>query len=453
VAKPLEKNEEVSPMNAFANSLKETLTSLIREMSASPAPYVKNPNKDFTRRKKLPFETVMHLLISMGGNSIYKELLESQGYDIKTATTSAFVQQRNKILPSAVESLFHKFTQSFPDIKLYRGYRLLAIDGSDLHFATNPADTDTYFQSGPNAKGYNLLHLNAAYDLCNRLYVDALVQPRRLSNESRALATMIDRSPITGKAIVVADRGFESYNNFAHIECKGWNYVIRVKDLSSNGILSGLRLPSGGAFDIQVHLTLTKKQTKAVKAHPEIYKFVPSTSTFDFLDLQENLFYPISFRVVRFVLPNGEYETVITNLSVAEFPPDELRSIYHMRWGIETSFRALKYTVGLTNFHAKKQESIAQEIFARMILYNFAEMMTSHVVISQMNKRYAYQVNFTVAVYVVRQFLRSKDDEPPPDVEALIRKNILPIRPIRPGQKNTRKIRYKSAVSFVYRVA
>jgi hypothetical protein len=440
-------------MNAYANSLKETLTSLIREMSAAPAPYVKNPEKDFTRKKKLPFETVMQFLISMGGNSLYKELLESQGYEVNTATTSAFVQQRNKILPSALEFLFHEFTLSYTDIKHYRGYRLLAVDGSDLHIATNPADTETYFQSQPNTKGYNLLHLNVAYDLCNRLYVDAIVQPRRLCNEGRALAAMVDRSPIKGKTIVTADRGYESYNNFAHIERKGWNYVIRVKDLDSSGILSGLRLPASGAFDIDSHLTLTKKQTKEVKAHPEMYRFVPSTSTFDFLDLHENLFYPISFRVVRFVLPNGTYETVITNLSAADFPPAEIKSIYNMRWGIETSFRALKYTVGLTNFHAKRQESIIQEVFARMILYNFAEMMTSHVVISQMDKRHPYQVNFTVAVHVCRHFLRSREDEPPPDVEALIRKNILPIRPIRPGQMNTRKIRYKSAVSFVYRVA
>ncbi|MCE5169866.1 transposase [Paenibacillus profundus] len=102
------------------------------------------------------------------------------------------------------------------------------------------------------------------------------------------------------------------------------------------------------------------------------------------------MFYPISFRVVRFVLPNGAYETVVTNLSAADFPPDEIKSIYSMRWGIETSFRALKYTVGLMNFHAKKQESITQEIFARMIMYNFAEMITSHVVISQMDTRYPY---------------------------------------------------------------
>jgi Transposase DDE domain. len=440
-------------MNEYANSLKQTLTSLIREMSATPAPYVKNPEKDFTRKKKLPFETVMQLLISMGGNSLYKELLESQGYDANTATTSAFVQQRNKILPSAVEFLFHKFTQSHTDLKRYRGYRLLAIAGSDLHFATDPADTDTYFQSQPDAKGYNLLHLNAVYDLCNRLYVDAIVQPRRLNNERKALAAMVDRSCIMGKTIVISDRGYESYNNFAHIERKGWNYVIRVKDLGSSGILSGLRLPASGSFDKEIHLVLTKKQTNEVKAHPEIYSFIPSKSTFDFLDLKEQLFYPISFRVVRFVLPSGAYETVITNLSTDDFPPDELKSIYNMRWGIETSFRALKYTVGLTSFHAKKRDSVIQEVFARMIMYNFTEMITSQVVISQMAKQHQYQVNFTVAVHVCRHFLRSRDEEPPLDVEALIRRNVLPIRPIRPGQQNKRKIRYKSSVSFVYRVA
>lgn len=127
------------------------------------------------------------------------------------------------------------------------------------------------------------------------------------------------------------------------------------------------------------------------------------------------MFYPISFRVIRFRMPNGAYETVIIT---ADFPLDELKS--NMRWCIQTSFRALKYTIGLTNFHAKKQESIIQEIFARMILYNFTEMITSHVVISQQDKRHLYQVNFTVAVHVCRHFLRSRDDEPPPDVEALI---------------------------------
>ncbi len=174
----------------------------------------KTLKKILPARKNCPLKPSCKLLISMGGNSLYKELLESQGYDVNTATASAFVQQRHKILPSAMAFLFHEFTQTYPNLKDYRGYRLLAIDGSDLHFATDPTDTDTYFQSQPDTKGYNLLHLNAAYDLCNRLYVDAIVQPRRLSNEGRALAAMVERSSIKGKTIVIADRGYESYNNY-----------------------------------------------------------------------------------------------------------------------------------------------------------------------------------------------------------------------------------------------
>lgn len=93
-------------------------------------------------------------------------------------------------------------------------------------------------------------------------------RPRRLCNEVGRLAAMVYRSPIQGKTIVIADRGYESYNNFAHMELKGWNYVIRVKDLDSSGILSSLRLPTSGEFDMDVHLTLTKNKPKRPRLIP-----------------------------------------------------------------------------------------------------------------------------------------------------------------------------------------
>lgn len=48
--------------------------------------------------------------------------------------------------------------------------------------------------------------------------------------------------------------------------------------------------------------------------------------------------YPISFRVVRFAIKEGLYETVMTNLPADRFPPPLLRELYHKRRGIETSF-------------------------------------------------------------------------------------------------------------------
>jgi hypothetical protein len=439
---------EAQLMKTHPSIIKKTLTTLINEMSASPALFVKDPKRDFSRNRKLPFKTMIQLLLSMGGSSLYKELLEAQGYSVNTATAAAFVQQRDKILPFALEFLLHEFTQSFSEIKKYKGCRLLAADGSDLHIAADPNNSDTYFQNHPDEKGFSLLHFNALYDLPNRLYLDSCIQPRRCENERKALTDLVERSRIKEKAIIIADRGFESYNVFAHIERKGWYYVIRVKDGGSGPcILSSVSLPTTDEFDTTILRILTRKQTKEVKACPQIYRFLPSNVNFDFLD-RYTKFFPISLRVVRFKIADDSYETIITNLSQADFSPDELKELYNMRWGIETSFRELKYAVGLTNFHSKKQEYIVQEIYARLIMYNFSAMITSSVVIKHRDTQYAYQVNFTVAIDICRHFFRN--DILSPKVEALIRKNILPIRP---GRKDNRKIRYKTAVSFIYRVA
>jgi hypothetical protein len=93
-------------------------------------------------------------------------------------------------------------------------------------------------------------------------------------------------------------------------------------------------------------------------------------------------------------------------------------------------------------------EYILQEIFARLIIYNFCERIITKIVIQQKNRKYIYQANFTVAVLICREFFSGR--VPPPNLEALIQKNILPVRE---GRKAPRKIRPNSAVSFLYRIA
>ena len=83
----------------------------------------------------------------------------------------------------------------------------------------------------------------------------------------------------------------------------------------------------------------------------------------DFLDPIENPFYTLHFRVLRFPITESTMECIITNLEEEDFPMKEIKKLYEWRWGIERSFRELKYTIGLTNFHAKKVEYILQEIF------------------------------------------------------------------------------------------
>ena len=218
----------------------------------------------------------------------------------------------------------------------------------------------------------------------------------------------------------------------------------------------GLELPRKNEFDLDVSLKLTRKQTNDVKKllkDKNHYRYIASSATFDFLPShskksEQTRFYEINFRIVRFEITPGNYETILTSLDVNKYPPKELKRLYALRWGIETSFRALKYTVGMLNFHSKKAMCIHQEIYAHLIIYNFSEMITSHVAISKKKRLYTYKANFSVAVHVCRLFFYEKATSP--GLEAIISKNLIPIRPDR---HYTRKRSEKGFCGFLYRVA
>ena len=436
-------------MKNYPKQIKNTLLAVIRNMAKHPENFCHCPEKDFTRNRKLPLEKVLTLLVKMGGHSLRDEMLDCLDFEETPATVSALVQQRNKLLPEALEYLFREFTNRCHDPKTYKGYRLLAVDGSDLQFSANPNDPLSYFPGVNGQKPYSFLHLNALYDLSSNLYLDAVVQKRRAANENAALVSMVDRSEISGPVILTADRGYESYNTLEHIARKGWKYLIRLRE--SKGIISSLSLPEDD-FDMPVQLFLTRKQNKKLKElqkeFPGQYRFLPINVNFDYLPWGTDGVYPFSFRIVRFKISEDSTETLITNLDRNSFPAEELKHLYHLRWGIETSFRQLKYTVGLSLFQSKKVEYITQEIFARLTMYNFCELITSHVVIQNKRRKYVYQTNFTAAVHICRQFLRGAVS--PPKVEALIEQQVVPIRPGRSTPRRTKNIKFNG---FFYRIA
>jgi len=437
-------------------SVKMKLDDCISQLSEVSWMFSKQPGIYFTRDRKLPFPKVISALLSMEGGSLTSEMLKYFGCSADIASTSAFVQQRSKISKDTFPMLFALFTKKTDSPRLYKGLRLLAADGSDIQIPTNPNHPDSYFPGVNGQTSYNMLHLDAMYDLLRHTYIDASLIGQRKVNERNTLCSMIDRSSMQN-VLLIADRGYEGFNLMAHLQEKQWFFLIRIQDvLHSRGIAAGLALPDEDEFDIPINLSLTTKATNEIKSlckDKNKYRYIPSTTTFDYLPKKNRehdptLFYELRFRVVRFKITDDTYETVITNLDPFLFPQKELKKLYNMRWGIETSFRELKYTVGLLHFHAKKVEYIYQEVFARLIMYNFTELVTSPVIIQKADCKYAYKANFSVAVHVCRQFLLGNVS--PPDVEALILRHVSPIRP---GRNRPRKMTVKHAVSFIYRVA
>ena len=431
-----------------AKSIKRSMKKCINEIASTSELYCKNPKADFTRNRKLTFSDTMKAILCFSGKSLNKEMIEIFGCSGDIASVSAFVQQRSKIKVTAFDELFHKFTDNHVKTNLYKGYRLLAVDGSDI--------STPDFDNCTNDNLTNLYHLNALYDLCSNAYTDALVQGRLERNEHKALIQMAKRNLYSVPTIFIADRGYESLNNMAHIQELGQYFIIRLKDINSNGIAKGFNLSNYGvSFDVPFNLNLTRKQTNAVKGLCEMnnFKFVPHTSTFDFLPKTSKksdplVFFNLKFRLVRFEVSEGKYELLATNLDVSQFPIEKLKELYAMRWGIETSFRHLKYSLALNNFHSKKSEGILQEIFAKLTMYNFTQMIISHIIISNAKRKHLYKINFSVAVHTCRNLLLGSYS--PNNIEAVIKRHILPVRLDFHKPRNPIP---KACVSFSYRLA
>lgn len=439
----------------LSDRLKNKLISIIRELCENRElldQFVKNPGKDFTRDRKLSLELMLRMIIGMKGGSIGRELFD---YDKAIdATSSAFIQQRDKILPEMLEYIFHQFNDACEELKTkrYKGYRLLACDGSGLSISTDEG-APTYVKNG-SLEGYNCFHLNALFDLCNKTYVDAHIEPRPEYNETAAAIRMIERQKFE-KAIFIGDRGYGAVNLMEHINrVSGLDFLIRVKE---SWIAETAALPME-ELDTEVSFELRTTQTKEDK---ELYKsgkakFIAGKSKFGkqkkktTWDFESP--YQMNVRIVRFQISENNYETIATSLNRFRFPLEEIKRLYHMRWGIETSFRELKYAVGTVNFHAKKESAVKQEIFARLTMYNFCERITLAVVIAKRHGlKWEYQVNYTYAIHVCREFFRHHSDDEPPAVETEIAKHTLPVRPDR---KDKRKlIKQKKFVYFLYRVA
>lgn len=434
---------------SYTSKLKKSLYKCIGNLAEQREKYCFCPEKDYTRHKKSDFSSVMKSVVCFGGKSLNKEILEFFGFSPDTLTPSAFVQQRSKIKPEAFYQLFKDFTETNQKDELFLGYRLLAVDGSNIYTPKNKHDIDSLSKNQNST--FNLYHLNALYDLCSCTYWDAVIQKYRHQNEHKAFVEMVDRYNSDTPAIFTTDRGYESYNNMAHVQESGHKFLSRIKDIKSNGILSGFDLPDG-EFDISIDLNLTRKQTKEVKANP-FFQYLPHNVNFDFLPSSSKktdpiVFYTLHLRFIRIQVTEELFEVLVTNLDDEIFPPSVLKKLYAMRWGIETSFRKLKYTIGLSAFHSKKSEHILQEIFARLTLYNFSELVASHIAIRKKKRKHIYKINFSIAVYACRNFLL--DRYAPKAVEAVISKHILPYRPNLSKPRNLRSI---PPASFSYRVA
>lgn len=404
--------------------------------------------KTFSRKRKLPLDIMLRFMIGAEGGSLAKELHRA-GID---ATPAAVSQRRAELAPVVFREVFTGFNAACVDSETYCGYRVLAVDGTTINLPYNPnAESFLHVETHPKG-GYNALHATPLFDISSQTYVDCAIQPESKKDEIGALLEMLQKNNFIQKTLIVADRGFESYNLIAHLlEKPNTDFLIRVKQ--NHGAMREIaRLPML-ELDCDIAFTITTTQTNEDKQKRHIFLQIPKKSKegaktrrgrWDFPSP-----YPMRLRICRFQLDTGEFETIATSLP-RSFSLEDIKEIYRLRWKIETSFNFLKHAVGLVNLHGRSDAFCEQEIYAALTMFNFASRISRQVVIRQpKDDMYAYKVNFKLAVALCREYFRT----PGADGAELMRQIAKHAEAIRPGRHDTRKLKAKSYTAFVYRVA
>lgn len=419
----------------------------IDEVVSKKEKYVKNPKTDFTRNRDLSMsDTISFVIYNNGGaidtsiRNIFKDKKE------KLPRDSALVQQRNKINTNLYKDLFSVITNNlYTDlnkVSTYLGYLIYGLDGSDINISYDE-NQPTHIKNqqkknnGDYYKGYNQIHANVVYDLLNKMYVDVLFQPKPTYNERKAtleiLSNLKSNVNSVDKSIFIGDGGYYSWNMIAHFDKMKKNYLFKLKH---NTRLKHL-LPDGDNVEanITIELAPASKKTK----DPNYKVNTKFASEWDF----EDEVITIDVRVIKIKLSSGKYEYLITNVFDKNLNIKNFKELYNLRWGVETSFRTLKYDIGIIYTSSRKQDFIEQEFYGKVLLYN----VCSSLIETMQPKSKDRKLNNRMAIYVIMEVLLDKEDIERA-VEWIIKRTIK----IQPKRSFKRTENYRKRFSyFMYR--
>lgn len=423
----------------------ETLQDIVESADKIRNQFVRRPNVDFIRHRLLDFITMIWIMLKWGAGTLRKELLEFFDYWINTPTASAFVEQRHKMLPEVFMYIFDALNAAYPFSAEYKGFHLMAVDGTYLPISPNPDDTLTYVKPSDGSRPYAQLRLCLLYDLLEKRYNSVRVEPFRGKCESQALIEMIDSYQGPPNTLIIADRAYEAWNTLAHLQESGCTYLIRIKaPTNAGGIARGLPVPKHGVFDEMLTVTLSHSKAAAIKALPG-YKWINRDTALDYLD-RDNPTYTLPLRIVQLRVENGELMTFVTNTSKDVLTTADIRELYGLRWGIESSFSSFKYDEGLMALHSRTPEFILQEVYARLVVFNFDSLLMQSVEPREVRSKYKQQLNRAAGVTLCRALIWGKVT--PQVFRALMMKMLLPIRKNHATHPRRRR---SKPVSFRYR--
>mgnify|MGYP001576794927 CR=1 FL=1 len=386
--------------------------------------------KDFTRSRKLTFATMALCMIKLLKQNLQVELT-SYFSDINrhkvneqmSVTSSAFVQSRKKIKPDMFYDLSKIVSDDFyqdndENVKLYKGHRLLSVDGSAINLPVNKATKEAYgtYNNQNITNDVVLGRVSIMYDLLNEIVLDGI-----LCNHSIGEVPLSREHIKNAKEsdIIIMDRAYPSFESIYEMQKRNIQFIYRCRSNFSN----------------QANKFYESKQKEAV------IEITPA-QTGPFKDLPYTKDATILVRMLRIKLSSGEIEILMTSLlDNKTYPYTDFKELYFKRWGIETYYNRFKNIIGVENFSGTSDQFIQQEFNCALYMSNMQSILTKDAQEEAdekyLNRKYEYKINTSLSLCFIRNKLvklftsQKENEELMQELKTLFVVNVVPIRPNR----------------------
>jgi hypothetical protein len=403
--------------------------------------------RDFTRQRQLTFKVAVLFLLNLVKRSVQAELdaffgvLEGQEDAVRRVSASAWTHARKKLKYEAFVALNqvqvdYFYTHAAP--QRWHGLRLLALDGSTARLPLTDAVCEHFGVWHPAAGGVCAkARLSQLFDVLNRVTVAALLLPKTVGE--RAAAARHGEHLQEGD-LVLLDRGYPAF----------WLFAL----LLSKGAQLCARMPLRGWRVVEAFL--------ASGAREQLVTLEPSATSRRQCEKLGVACAPLTVRLLRLDLDNGEGVVLLTSLLDAERYPHALfADLYAQRWPVEEDYKTLKSRLEIENWTGTSVLALYQDFHARVFTKNLAALLArpaqQQVDQQTATRRYRYHLNCTYVLSQVKDTVVRWLSTPARLLQRLQRfwdLIVHVIEPVRPDRSVPRKKRVKPRrYSMAYKAA
>src|SRR5699024_8006223 len=267
------------------------------------------------------------------------------------ATKSAISQARTRLGADTMRRLAERVLAPVapPDLpgSWYRGLRVMAIDGSCFAVPDERANADHFGYPGASRgqSAFPQVRLVGLVECGTHAVTAAEIGP--LGDSERALTQRLLARPLDDNMLILADRGFYSFNLWQQVCATGAKLAWRVP--AHLKLTVETLLPDGS------YLSTIYDSKDRGRRHGQTVRV-------------------IDYSLTDSAVPTDSRYRLITNiLDVQEADALELAGVYHERWEIEGVFDEIKTHLhgASTVLRSKKPELVEQELWG-LLLAHFA---------------------------------------------------------------------------------